>query len=42
LSLKIPDFSIISNRTAENESVTNGLTYQKGAWVLHMLRDLLG
>ena len=42
LSLKIPDFSIISNRTAENEPVTNGLTYQKGAWVLHMLRDLLG
>ena len=42
LSLKLPDFSIISNRTAENEPVTNGLTYQKGAWVLHMLRDLLG
>jgi len=42
LSIKIPDFSIISNRTAENEPVTNGLTYQKGAWVLHMLRDLLG
>lgn len=42
LSLKIPDFSIIGNRTAENEPVTNGLTYQKGAWVLHMLRDLLG
>lgn len=42
LSLKIPDFSIISNRTAEKEPVTNGLTYQKGAWVLHMLRDLLG
>ena len=42
LSLKIPDFSIVSNRTAEKEPVTNGLTYQKGAWVLHMLRDLLG
>jgi len=42
LSIKIPDFSIISNRTAEDEPVTNGLTYQKGAWVLHMLRDLLG
>jgi len=41
-SLKIPDFSIVSNRTAEKEPVTNGLTYQKGAWVLHMLRDLLG
>jgi aminopeptidase N len=42
LSLKIPDFSIVSNRTAEKEAVTNGLTYQKGAWILHMLRDLLG
>jgi aminopeptidase N len=42
LSLKIPDFSIVGNRTAEKESVTNGLTYQKGAWILHMLRDLLG
>lgn len=42
LSLKIPDFSIVGNRTAEKEAVTNGLTYQKGAWVLHMLRDLLG
>ncbi len=42
LSLKIPDFSIVGNRTAEKEAVTNGLTYQKGAWILHMLRDLLG
>ena len=42
LSLKIPDFSIVGNRTAEKEAVTNGLTYQKGAWILHMLRDFLG
>ena len=42
LSLKIPDFSIVGNRTAEKEAVTNGLTYQKGAWILHMLRDLVG
>jgi aminopeptidase N len=42
LSLKLPDFSIVGNRTAEKEAVTNGLTYQKGAWILHMLRDLLG
>jgi aminopeptidase N len=42
LSLKLPDFSIVGNRTAEKEAVTNGLTYQKGAWILHMLRDFLG
>ncbi len=39
---KMPDFSIISPRTAEKEDVTSGLTYQKGAWVIHMLRDLVG
>jgi aminopeptidase N len=42
LTLKIPNFSIVAERTAEKEQVTNGLTYQKGAWVLHMLRDLVG
>lgn len=39
---KNPDFSIVSQRTAEKEDVTSGLTYQKGAWVLHMLRDIIG
>jgi aminopeptidase N len=38
----MPDFSIVSNRTAEKEDVTSGITYQKGAWVIHMLRDLMG
>jgi aminopeptidase N len=42
LSVKMPDFSIVSERTAEKEQVTSGITYQKGAWVLHMLRDLIG
>jgi aminopeptidase N len=42
MSVKMPNFSIISNRTAEKEVVTTGLTYQKGAWVLHMLRNLVG
>jgi aminopeptidase N len=42
IALKTPDFSIISPRTAEKEDVTSGLTYQKGAWILHMLRDLVG
>ena len=42
MSVKMPDFSIVSNRTAEKEDVTSGITYQKGAWVIHMLRDLMG
>lgn len=42
MSVKMPDFSIVSNRTAEKEDVTSGITYQKGAWVIHMLRNLMG
>ena len=42
LLVKMPDFSIVSPRTAEKELVITGITYQKGAWVLHMLRDLIG
>lgn len=42
MSVKMPQFSIVSDRTAEKEVVTTGLTYQKGAWVLHMLRNLVG
>lgn len=42
MSVKMPNFSIISDRTAEKEVVTTGLTYQKGAWILHMLRNLVG
>ena len=42
MSVKMPYFSIVSNRTAEKEDVTSGITYQKGAWVIHMLRDLRG
>jgi len=42
MAIKIPDFSIVSPRSAEKEPVTSGITYQKGAWVLHMLRNLVG
>lgn len=42
LLVKMPDFSIVSPRTAEKELVITGITYQKGAWILHMLRDLMG
>jgi aminopeptidase N len=42
MTAKMPDFSIISPRSAEKEPVTTGLTYEKGAWVLHMLREMIG
>ena len=35
-------YKIIDNRTAEEVPVTNDMTYQKGAWVLHMLREKMG
>ena len=35
-------YSIVADRTAEKGPVTNGITYQKGAWVLHMLRERIG
>jgi aminopeptidase N len=42
LQKKDTAFSIIANRSAETGPVTNGITYQKGAWVLHMLRERIG
>jgi aminopeptidase N len=39
---KDPDFSIVADRTAEKVPVTNVITYQKGAWFLHMLKDSIG
>ena len=36
---KDPNFSIVSDRSAEKEQVTSTITYQKGAWVLHMLKE---
>lgn len=35
-------YKIIDDRSPEKGPVTNALTYQKGAWVLHMLRNLMG
>ncbi|MEY3325058.1 MAG: hypothetical protein RL316_428 [Bacteroidota bacterium] len=35
-------YKIIDNRTAEEGPVTNDMTYQKGAWFLHMLRNKMG
>ncbi|CAN5715320.1 M1 family metallopeptidase [soil metagenome] len=35
-------YSIVADRTAEEGEVTNTVTYQKGACVLLMLRDMIG
>lgn len=39
---KDPGYKIIDDRSPEKTSVTSGLTYQKGAWILHMLRNQIG
>jgi len=39
---KDPDYSVIADRSAESGPVTSAITYQKGAWFLHMLRDSIG
>ncbi len=35
-------YTIVDNRTAEEGAVTNTVTYQKGACILLMLRDMIG
>lgn len=42
ISKKDSTYSIVANRSAEKDQVTTGITYQKGAWVLHMLRERIG
>lgn len=42
LTKKDSAWAIVAERSAEKGLVTSGLTYQKGAWVLHMLRDRMG
>ena len=42
LTKKDSTFPIVANRSAEAGPVTSGLTYQKGAWTLHMLREKMG
>lgn len=39
---KNQDSPIVHNQLSDMAKVTSTLTYQKGAWTLHMLRDLLG
>ena len=37
-----PDYRIIHDNLDDMSRVTTGMTYQKGAWVLHMLRERIG
>jgi aminopeptidase N len=37
-----PDLAVIHQNLADTRRVLNALVYQKGGWVLHMLRGLLG
>jgi aminopeptidase N len=39
---KNQDSPIVHNQLSDMAKVTSTLTYQKGAWTLHMLRDFLG
>jgi aminopeptidase N len=37
-----PDYRIVHDNLTDMGQVTTGMTYQKGAWTLHMLRGLIG
>jgi aminopeptidase N len=39
---KTPDYRIVHDNLDDMSQVTNGMTYQKGGWVLHMLRQRIG
>ena len=39
---KTPDYRVVHENLADMSQVTTGMTYQKGAWVLHMLRQSMG
>lgn len=39
---KTPDYRVVHDNLADMAQVTTGMTYQKGGWVLHMLRQRLG
>jgi aminopeptidase N len=38
----LPGAAVIHNQLADLKPLLNGLVYQKGAWVLHMLRNQMG
>ena len=39
---KTPDYRVVHDNLDDMSRVSNGMTYQKGAWVLHMLRGRIG
>ena len=39
---KRPDYRVVHENLADMAQVTSAMTYQKGAWVLHMLRQAMG
>lgn len=39
---KYPDYTIVHNNLKDMKDVTSSQTYQKGSWILHMLRGVVG
>ncbi len=39
---KNPDYRIVHDNLQDMKNVTTGQTYQKGSWILHMLRGVIG
>ncbi len=39
---KQPDYRVVHEELSDMTQVTTGMTYQKGSWVLHMLRQRIG
>lgn len=37
-----PEYTIVHNNLKDMEDVTSSQTYQKGSWILHMLRGVVG
>lgn len=37
-----PDYRVVHDGLRDMAKVSNGMTYQRGAWTLHMLRNLVG
>ena len=37
-----PNYTVVHNNLKEMKDVTSSQTYQKGSWILHMLRGLVG
>ncbi len=40
--IKTPDYRVVHENLADMTQVTSAMTYQKGSWVLHMLRQRMG